>query len=704
MHNFKIRPFALAISAIGVPAMFAVQANAADEVLTDVVVSASRGEQRSFDAPAAVQGIGAQTVREAGPQVNLSEAINRVPGVIVLDRQNYSQDLQLSIRGFGARSTFGIRGIRLIVDGIPATMPDGQGQASTISLPSADRIEVLRGPLAQLYGNAAGGVVQVFSQNGTAVPFAQASLNLGSFGLQRWGLQTGGQSGIVNYFVDYSNFSIDGYRQNSATSRQHLNSKFRFDVSDSTKVTVVANLFDQPKGQDPLGLTRAQAEADPRQAVAAATTQDAGKKVSQNQLGTVIEHAIDGNNRLTGRAYFGTRDLFSKLSIPLTAQTPATSAGGIVELDRAYHGIGLQYSNKTQAGDGMLTSVLGIDYDKMKDRRRGYINNAGVQGALKRDEDNLVENLDLYAQTNWLINPKWSVTGGLRSSTVKFKVNDYFVAAGNPDDSGAAKYSAVNPVLGVTHFLNDRVNVYANLGRGFETPTFTELAYRPGGLTGLNFDLQASRARHLELGTKAKISPDHRVDAALFQINTENELTVDTNSGGRSTFRNAGRTSRNGFELAYSGRFSESVTAHLAVTALRAEFRDSFTGSGGAVSVGNKLPGVPNKFVYSEIAWRPKMDGALQGLNMGAELVHSGKLYVNDSNTDSTSSYTLLNLRAGLEQKIGEWRISEFVRLNNISDKSYIGSVIVNDANGRFFEPAPGRNWMLGLSARYSFK
>jgi iron complex outermembrane recepter protein len=704
MNAHRIRPIALAIAAIGCPALFASHAFAADEVLSDVVVSAGRAEQRSFDAPAAVQAIGSQTIRDAGPQVNLSESINRVPGVIVLDRQNYSQDLQLSIRGFGARSTFGIRGIRLIVDGIPATMPDGQGQASTISLPSAERIEVLRGPLAQLYGNAAGGVVQVFTQNGPPEPFGQASFNAGSFGLQRYGLQTGGQSGIVNYFIDYSNFSIDGYRQNSTTSRQHLNSKFRFDVSDSTKVTVVANLFDQPKGKDPLGLTRAQAEADPRQAVAAATTQDAGKKVTQNQLGTVIEHAIDANNRVTGRAYFGSRDLYAKLSIPLATQAPATSAGGIVELDRAYQGIGLQYSNKTQTGAGMLTSVLGIDYDKMKDRRRGYINNAGAQGALKRDEDNLVENLDIYAQTNWLIDPKWSVTGGLRSSSVKFRVNDYFVAAGNPDDTGSAKYSAVNPVLGVTHFLNDQVNIYANLGRGFETPTFTELAYRSGGLTGLNFDLQASRARHLELGTKAKINQDHRLDAALFQINTDNELTVDTNTGGRSTYRNAGRTSRSGFELAYSGRFSESLTSHVALTALKAEFRDAYVGSGGAVAAGNNLPGVPNRFVYAEIAWRPKMDGGLKGLNVGAELVHSGKLYVNDSNTDSTASYTLMNLRAGLEQKVGEWRISEFARLNNISDKRYIGSVIVNDANGRFFEPAPGRNWMLGVTARYTFK
>ena len=699
MPKFSIRPIALAIVAIGAP-QFVLLSPVFGQSLDDVVVSAGRQEQRSFDAPAAIQSVNSEAIRQAGPQVNLSESMARVPGVIVQNRQNYSQDLQLSIRGFGARSTFGIRGVRLIVDGIPATMPDGQGQASTVSLPSAQRIEVLRGPLAQLYGNAAGGVVQVFTQDGPKEPFGAFSLNAGSDGLRRWGLQTGGQAGSVNYMADYSDFSITGYREHSAATRRHLNTKWRFDLSDSTKLTFVANLFDQPKGQDPLGLTRDQFSSNPRQAVAAAFTQDAGKSVQQNQLGSVLEHAIDGNNKVTGRVYFGNRDLYSKLSVPLASQTPATSAGGVVTLDRAYYGVGVQYNNQSQLVGAPLTTVVGIDYDRMKDRRRGYINNAGVQGALKRDEDNIVTNTDIYAQSSWLFKPKWSVTAGLRSSSVKFQVNDFFVATGNPDDSGSAKYTAVNPVLGITHFLNDNVNVYANLGRGFETPTFTELAYRPGAASGLNFDLQASRARHFELGVKARVNKDHRVDAALFQIETDNEITVDTNVGGRSTYRNAGRTGRSGLELAYTGRWTESIASLLSLNIMRVEFKDS----AGTIVAGNKLPGVPERFIYGEVAWRPKMDGALQGLNAGLEMVHSGKIYVNDANTDAASSYTIFNLRAGLSQGFGSWRISEFVRLNNIGDKNYAGSVIVNEGNSRFFESAPGRNWMIGATASYTFK
>jgi iron complex outermembrane receptor protein len=703
MPSFRLKPMVVALSALGAPLLSIGTGPVAAQSLSEVVVSASRGAQRSFDAPASVQGVTAETISEAGAQVNLSESINRVPGVVVLNRQNYAQDLQLSIRGFGARSTFGIRGVRLIVDGIPATMPDGQGQASTISLPSAARIEVLRGPLAQLYGNAAGGVVQVFTRDGPEVPYASAVAGFGSYGTSRWGLQTGGQAGTVNYMADYSDFSTDGYRDHSETVRRQFNTKWRFAIGERTTMTVVANAFDQPKSQDPLGLTRAQFEADPRQVASVAITQDTLKKVSQNQVGTVIEHAIDADNKLTGRVYAGQRNLYNKLSVPLSAQTPATSAGGIVDLDRNYAGMGLQFANKTRLAVGQLSTTVGVDYDRMKDRRRGYLNNAGVQGSLKRDEDDTVDSLDFYALTTWLINPDWSVTGGLRSSSVNFKTKDYFIATGNPDDSGSATYRATNPVLGITRHVGEDLNLYANWGRGFETPTFTELAYR-NGASGLNFALAASRSRHVEVGAKARLDANHRIDVALFTIGTNNELTVDTNNGGRTTYRNAGRTERKGLELSYSGRWSETVSALLSLTAMEATFRDGFTGSSGAVDAGNRLPGVPDRLVFGEIAWRPKLAGALAGLSAAVEMVHSGKLYVNDTNSDAAASFTLFNLRAGLEQRLGNWRLREFVRVDNVANHKYAGSVIVNDANARFFESAPGRTWLAGVQASYDFR
>lgn len=245
-------------SVLAVIAAHSYQAGVSAQTLSEVVVSASREAQRSFDAPAAVQSIDRDTIEAAGPQVNLSESLNRVPGLTILSRQNYAQDLQVSIRGFGARSAFGIRGVRLLVDGIPATTPDGQGQGSSISLTSTDRIEVLRGPLAQLYGNAAGGVIQAFTREAPASPEFEAAAYVGSFGMRRTDWQYAGRVGQYGLVADYSTFDIDGFRNNSKTERKQFNGKLSFDPFEKTHVNVVFNRFDMPLAQDPLGLTAAQ--------------------------------------------------------------------------------------------------------------------------------------------------------------------------------------------------------------------------------------------------------------------------------------------------------------------------------------------------------------------------------------------------------------------------------------------------------------
>src|SRR6058998_2270194 len=226
-----------------------------------VVITATRQPQPSLEIPASVDRIYADEIREGRPQVNLSESLGRVPGIVVQNRQNYAQDLQIQSRGFGARSTFGVRGIRLIADGIPATMPDGQGQAATFALGSAERIEVLRGPFSALYGNAAGGVIAVETMDGPQVPTGEADLFFGSYRTWRSALKFGGQSPWMNAIGDVSRFETNGYRDHSAVTREHLNAKLKVG-----EVTVVANSLHQPDTQDPLGLTRAQLERDPRQA------------------------------------------------------------------------------------------------------------------------------------------------------------------------------------------------------------------------------------------------------------------------------------------------------------------------------------------------------------------------------------------------------------------------------------------------------
>jgi iron complex outermembrane receptor protein len=683
--------------AVGLPLGLGAAVTPAAE-LEDVVVSASRTLQRTFDAPAAIQSVDGEQVRAAGPGIGLSESMSRVPGLVVLDRQNHAQDLQVSIRGFGARSSFGIRGLRVIVDGIPATMPDGQGQLSTVVLPAIERIEVLRGPLAQLYGNAAGGVLQVFTREGASPASLGAELYGGSWGTVRGGLSGSARSGVFAGRIDATTFETDGWRAHSEATRRQQDARLSWDAPTGTRVGLVANAFTL-RALDPGGLTRAQLEADPRQAAPAALAQDARKSVVQQQAGLTVEHRVDADTRLSARLYGGRRELDNALSVPLSAQLAPTSSGGIVELDRRYSGLGLQWSQRLRLGGAVLEAVAGVDLDAMSELRRGYLNDAGVRGALKRDETDRVSNRDWYAQLAWHVDPEWTATLGVRSSRVRFDTDDRFVAPGNPDDSGRVDDDAVSPVAGLAWHASETLNVYANLGRGFETPTLAELAYRPGA-SGLNDSLNAARSRHAELGAKWRPISGGRLDLAVFDIRTDDEIVVASNVGGRSTFRNGGRTQRRGIELAWAQQLAPAWRAQVALSVLEARFVDGFGSGASSVAPGNRLPGTPGRRAFAELAWQP---APAQGPFAAAALVHSGRLLVDDANTDASAAWTVLNLRVGWRQRLGRWRLSQVVHVENATDRAYVGSVIVNEANRRWFEPSPGRSWYAGVSAAYVF-
>ena len=703
--------FAPSLSVLAAAASAALSCHAqtsAPSQLDPVVISAERLRQNSFDVPAAISAVDRDAIESACPQVNLSEVLNRVPGITVLNRQNFSQDLQMSIRGFGARSTFGIRGVRLIVDGIPATMPDGQGQASNISLSSAGRIEVLRGPLAQLYGNAAGGVVQVFTEDDALVPTASTSLSLDRYNTWKLGAKFSTSTPGYGLTVDASQFQTDGSRPHSEAKRGQLNARWQTDLTRDTHLSVVVNALDQPVSLDPIGLTADQYR-NQKPADATPLAQDPRKTVRQQQIGFVLTHRLGESTEVSARAYTGARNLDSALSILPQFQSPATSSGGMVVFARVYGGGAVQIAHSVALGEGrQLRLTGGVEIDQMREDRQGYINTLGVRGALKRDELNHVTSQGVYAQAAYDLTSQWTVTAGARSSRVEFESADRYIRPGtlNGDDSGNRNYSATSPVLGLAWKATPSLNFYANVGRGFETPTFNELSYRPNGLTGLNLALNASTSRHAEVGAKWKLGDTQRLDVALFDISTRDELVVDTNTGGRSTFKNAGNTSRRGIEFSHIGQLSEALRSTVSVTFLRARFDDGFVSGSGTnattVPAGNRLPGTPERNVYAELAWSPPQ--AWGGFNGALEVVHTGKLYVNDTNTDAAEASTVLNLRAGFRQTVGNWQFGQLLRLDNVTDRYYAGSVIVNEGNSRFFEPAIGRHFMLALSAKYAWQ
>jgi len=334
----------------------------------------------------------------------------------------------------------------------------------------------------------------------------------------------------------------------------------------------------------------------------------------------------------------------------------------------------------------------------MKQRRKGFVNNNGVSGALRRDEDDEVSSTGVFAQGEWKFAERWSAHAGVRTSSVRFRSTDFFLS--NGDDSGSKTYRGTTPVAGLVFRPTNTTSIYGNVGRGLETPTLVELANRSGGVAGLNLALDASRSRHGELGVKTIVPGWARLNAAVFKIVTENEIVVDQNTGGRASFKNVGHTDRNGFELAAETVSTGPFEARLAYTYLKAQFREGFATVIMApvnVPAGSFLPGVPKNVLYGELRYRAEPFYAqLEGL-------HKSRVAVNDPNSAFADAYTTLNLMAGLVQQGHGWRITEFARIDNLTDRNYVGSVIVNETNSRFYEPSPRRNMTIGIQASLQF-
>ena len=697
------------------------------QTLAPVTVSATRTEMAPFDVPASVDVIDGERLRSDGrAQLNLSESLALTPGIQARDRQNQAQDLQLSVRGFGARSTFGVRGVRIYVDGIPATMPDGQGQLSHIDLGSASRVEVLRGPFSALYGNSSGGVVQVFTEQGEGPPVVTPSFALGSDGFYRGGLRatgsmggtgvTGG-AGMLGYSLGVSQFSTDGYRNHSAAERTLGNARLDLSLADERHLTLIANRV-KVKADDPLGLNRGQFDAAPRSVDPSATQFNTRKTVEQTQAGLVYTHPLGGGNQLRAMVYTGARDTVQFQAIPVGAQTPASSPGGVIDLERAYSGVDLRFTAQTSLAQRPLEVVAGLSYDTLREQRRGYQNfvgtganqTLGVQGALRRNETNRAENLDPYAQATWKLDTRWTLNAGIRRSSVRFDSSDQYIVTGNGNDSGSAQYSATLPVAGVTYAASPDLRYYVSAGKGFETPTFNEVAYRASGGTGLNFNLKPSRSNNVEAGVKWRTpaGSTQRIEAsaAVFQTATRDEIVTQTNLGGRSTFQNAGATRRQGIELASSLALPQNWLAQLSYTWLDARYRDAFltcvaapcATPNVAVPSGNRIPGIARSSLALEAGWRPA-----QGWRGGVEARYLSSVSVNDANTDAAGSYFITAAHVGYVFVTGKWRFATTARVDNLTDKKYAGSVIVNEGNGRFFEPAAGRTYLLSATGSYSF-
>ncbi|MDP2074487.1 TonB-dependent receptor domain-containing protein [Hydrogenophaga sp.] len=668
--------------------------------LAPVVITGSGSADHRWRGSATVDVVDGSELRSGQLQINLSEGLARVPGLVIRNRENYAQDLQVSIRGFGARSTFGVRGVRLFVDGIPASAPDGSGQAANFPLGSADRIEVVRGPFAALYGASSGGAILAYTQDGTRPGELRVGSALGANGLWRLSTQATGQTGTAeapgwSYTLDVGKFATDGARPQSAADRTSANVKLSR-AHDGGRTVI---LFNQQRSfaLDPQGLSRAQFDADETQTAPQPLQYNTRKSVSQAQTGVAWDQSLGNGHKIELMGYAGQRRVIQFQSIPpVPNQVPAGSSGGVIDLDRDYWGFNARWKLQREWQGGRLDVSAGLAGDRQTDTRRGYENfvgtTLGVLGALRRDETNQATTLDPYVQAAWA-RADWTLEGGLRRARARFDSTDLFLS--NGDQSGGTTYEAWLPVVGARWQVSPQVQAFASVGRGLETPTLNEAAYGPGGNSGFNTALNAARSTQAEIGLRGR-NDAGLWNATVFDIRTRDEIVSAGTSNGRASFTNGGTTRRQGLELSAEYGLGPVIMT-TAYTFLRATY-----GSGtAAIPASSTMPGLPRHQLFAQLAWAPAATAGIGGV-FTLEARHTGKVFVNDTNTDAAAGHTLLAFGARFEQTTGAWTWREFVRIDNLTDKKHVGSVIVNDAF-RPFEPGPGRALSAGIELTRRF-
>lgn len=659
------------------------------EQLQDITVQATRVDKSLYEIPASVGYVSKDDIQLGQQQLGLDESLDKVPGIFMQNRYNFNQDLSISIRGFGI-AEFGIRGVKIYVDGIPGTLPDGQGGIDNIDIGSIDHMEVIRGPSSSLYGTASGGVINLYSEDGPAIPFVEGRASFGSDNFSQMQVKTGGQKNDLNYLVSFSRLDFEGFRPHGRTERHILNSKFRWDIDNTSDLTVTANILNKPIAEDPGSVNRAQYETAYGSARANNITYDAEETADQQQFGLVYHKAFNAKHEITARNYYVFRQFANKL--PFGAPF---SQGGMVAFDRFYTGGGLQYTYNDQFFGHHNRFTTGFDIDSQMDDRQNFQNQFGTKGPLSLNQNEDVFSWGAFLQNEFSITDNLELTFGVRYDEVKFDFTDKFLSDGS-DDSGKVKFDHWSPQAGLLWKFRDWANLYGSVSTSFETPTSTEFSVPAGG-GGFNTSLDAQTATNYEVGIKGVLPGQVTYQLSIFTADVTNEiLPAGTNGFGNIFFNNAGKSSRKGVEAGLSFRPLQGLEVSLAYTYSEFKF-DSFIDPTVPVDYsGNKIPGAPEQFGNVEIAYYSP-----SGFYTVFNTQVTDRIYVDNANSDTAPGYFVSNIRTGVTGNIGNTEISPFLGVNNIFNKKYVANVRINDGNSRFFDPAPGFSVYAGISVTY---
>jgi iron complex outermembrane receptor protein len=657
--------------------------------LEHLVVKATRVEKQIQRVPLAVSSVTAADVQRT-QQMSLDESMNKIPGVFFQNRYNVAQDSRVSIRGFGARANFGIRGIKLFVDGIPVTVADGQTADARFDFGSVDRIEVIRGPASALYGASSGGVISVYTEDGPDIPFMELSTMFGEFDFNKYQVKAGGDTGSLNYLVNISNTSSKGYREHSRTEYTQLNSKFRYTFSDGSELTFLAKDLHVPTAEDPGGLTAAQRAADLTAAQFNNIRFNAGEDFDEQRIGWIYDREFGVHHFLSLRNYVTWRAFDSRLPFGI----PFGRTDGVVQFDRFFIGGGVQYSYDGDMFGHANRFTTGVDIDSQEDDRQRYENSTkGIIQDLTLDQIEQADAVGIFFQNEFSITDTVELVVGGRYDMIDLDVHDKFLANGNQSEK--VEFDEFSPMVGLVWSVRPEINFYANYATAFETPSFGELANPAiSGTAGGFGDVNAQTATSYEVGLKGTFADRIRYDVAVFTADVDDEI-ISTNCDANRCFFDNADTERTGVEVGLEVSVFEGLD--LTTTYTYSDFNFSSFPASPAIN-DNRLPGIPEHQFFAELAYTHP-----SGLYVKWDMLHVEEFFADNANTVINGSYNVSNLRFGRDFVYGEWRFSPFFGVNNLFDEDYNQNVRLNEGNTRYFEPAPDRNVYGGINIRYTF-
>jgi len=656
--------------------------------LEPVTVTSTRMERPLADTPAAVTVVNADSRLRGQSRLQLDESLNRVPGLYLQNRYNFAQGLRLSSRGFGSRAPFGVRGLRLNVDGFPETLPDGQSQLDSIDLFAVEQLTVLRGPSSLFYGNATGGVVDITTQSGkTRNDSASVSVIGGNHGLKQANVQTSGRHDQGQHALSLTALDYQGFREQSEIRKYQFTGQAGWDLADTRTVTVFLTAMDTPVAQDPGGLTRQQAHQDRQQASRFASLLDAGQQVDQQRLGLHYRDDDFVNGRLNARAFISQRDFRQQLPFP---------GSSLIDYHRLFYGARLDYTLPFTVLTLPHRLLVGVDMDRQQDDRgRRAVSPTGNITAVTADEEQQASADGIFLQLDSHLSDRLMLTIGGRADRLRMTIDDALLTDGN--DSGRREFQENSYSAGLSWQLSPAHTLYTTVSSAFESPTFTELA-NPSGAGGFNPDLEPQTALNREVGARGALGDRLFYEAALFRVDVDDEITP-YEIGGRTFYQNAGQTRRDGLELGLEHATTDQLTLALSWTWSDFRFQEFFDTQQNADVSGKRLPGIPQHQLFAQVDWQ-----AESGLFASVESILGGHRYAENTNRTRVGSEWLVNLRGGKAWKRNQQTVTLFAGINNLLDRDYYSNLRINANSDRpvqnrgYFEPGPGTSYYAGFT------